>query len=165
MQGLSLIELLTAVTVAGIVAATALGYYGGVTKERQRWDTAHAILLTIFNAEEVYFNLNGGKDYYPPLGTAFGACSANPAWGCLGPCGADNACKNAWRNIFLDDPNTGGPVVYEVYTPGVDFTALAKYAPRSQGQAIDKDHNSCSPLVCPPVPEPCSLGSHCWLRP
>jgi prepilin-type N-terminal cleavage/methylation domain-containing protein len=121
--GYTVVEIMMAATVIGIVAAASVGYYAtGI--ERTRWDQARNVLRDIYNGEQVYFNLKGGKSaYYPP--TSWGICPADvpvmAGWVCLGVCGpASVTCRSGWRDeVHTDNPNGdgGGPVVYRVEAP------------------------------------------------
>jgi len=104
-RGLTLAELLIALVVIAILAAVALPGYRK-TIERQFWQQAQDMLLTIYSGERAFFFANNVYQAVPkgaPLAT--------------------------WRTIFMDDPNTAA-ISYVVATAGCGlppcFIATAK---------------------------------------
>jgi len=99
-QGFSLLEVLSAVVIIGILASIAMPIYRRAI-EREHWRRAGDLLLTIYHGERAFFFVN--NTYLAP---------ATPA---------------EWRRIHMDNPELGTPppVTYAVVASPVAFTATA----------------------------------------
>ncbi len=145
--GFTFTEIVTAVVIVGILSSAAVGYYLRAT-ERERFDAARDVLLTIYTGEEVYLNLNGRQNYVPnPPGTLLGNC-----------------CLATWRAIFVDPPDDD-QVSYGVTSsilpgspPTPRVTAFADFRGRRQAMNQDK-------TLCPPNPlASCGAAGTLWSR-
>ena len=89
--GFTLIEVLIAIAIVGIVASVSIGQYG-LTVQRARWDAAQNILMAVYAGEQTYFTLNNSlyRTSLPSTTTA--------------------ADMKVWREIFVDNPNQVSPV-------------------------------------------------------
>ena len=101
MFGFTLTELLLTVVISGILASIALVSYQK-TIERNRWQTAGDILMTIYAGMRSYFLQNG---FYYDVDETGGMAE--------------------WRKIHVDDPNLASiPIGYVVSTPVTSFPQL-----------------------------------------
>ncbi len=109
--GFTLIEVLIAITIVGIMASVAVGQYGSAV-QRARWDTTQNILFSIYAGEQSYFSLNG--QFRGNLLVQ-----------------ANDVEMAAWREIFVDNPNLPDHPVYFAIAGaplnGNAFTATALY--------------------------------------
>lgn len=124
-KGLTLTEILVVVVIVAIASTAAIGFYG-VAMQRQRWDSARDILLTMAAGEAVYATLNSNT-YFPGAAGALGStCNTTPSpppapfstGRCLSYCfPVTAACIAGWGTIYMQDPNLSStPVRYRIYT-------------------------------------------------
>jgi prepilin-type N-terminal cleavage/methylation domain-containing protein len=124
-RAFTLIEVLIAITIVGIVSSIAVGQYGTAVA-RARWDAARDILLSIYSGEQTYNTLNG---FFR------GGLNEN----------TNNMA--AWREIFIDDPNYKNPatnkfdVTYRIVNTNTTFTATATDSVSGKAQIVDENRN------------------------
>ena len=108
-RAFTLIEVLVAITIVGIVSSIAIGQYGS-TVGRARYDAARNILLSIYAGEQTYKALN--NQYHPS--------NMNNA--------QTSGMTNTWREIYVDNPNvpSTGSVDFMVNVTTVGTTFVAK---------------------------------------
>ena len=99
-RGVSLAELMMAVTIVAILASMALPQYRR-TVERGYWNASQDILRTIYAGQQVFFSFNGQFLDAP-------------------------ASLADWRRIYMDDPNISSPmpVTFSVSASGAGGSAI-----------------------------------------
>ena len=115
--GMTLMELLVAVSIVGIMASFAVPQYRR-TIERSYWQSAQDLLYTIRAGEEVYWNQPGNATY-------INLTTAAPNWG----------------DIYMDNPNVGNPVPATFWVTGANgtnFLATARRTGSGRCMSINK---------------------------
>ena len=126
-RGLTLVEVVAAMTITGIVATVTIHSYG-VAVEQARYDEARNTLLAIYWTEYQY--LNG-----PGNGTTFYPATAGPSV-VLRSCSPGSAsyasCIQNWRdNLGMNVPDASAPVTYAV----ISYTRVSPVRPAFQAVA------------------------------
>lgn len=136
--GMTLVEVLVMMTILGIITTAVVGNFT-VAMQRQRWDAARDVLLTIAAGEAVYASLNTGT-YYPNAGMTLGGTCADiplpPAPftqnRCLSYCNPTTAaCRAGWAAVYMQDPNLADPPPAPPVTRQVRYRVYTRAAPQS----------------------------------
>ena len=127
--GFTLIEVLIAIAIVGIVASISIGQYG-LTVQRARWDAAQNILLAVYAGEQTYYTLNSSQ-YRTNLD--------------------ETKTMAEWREVFVDNPNRKNPatnaydVTYKVSGSGsplsTDFKAQATNVTTTKIMLLNQDRD------------------------
>ena len=153
-SGFTLIEVLIAVTIVGILAGLAIANYGPVAG-RARWDAARQVLVKIYQGQRTFCASE------PPAGSS----GANFVGDILATC-FTAACIAQWRALNMDNPNSpGGGAGGTTYAISLTtapcagtFTVTAAYQGRTQ--TVNQDF-----LLCPNVPAAACPAAANWTRP
>jgi prepilin-type N-terminal cleavage/methylation domain-containing protein len=127
-RGFTLAELLIALVVIAILAAVAVPGYRKTT-ERQFWQQAQDLLLTIYSGERAFSFANNGNYLAVPAGSPIGT----------------------WRQIFMDTPDTA-QIVYQVTLPTA--TQFIAKATRNDGSGRNMTINEQRTLNLAGWPQP-----------
>lgn len=119
-QGFTLTEVLVTIVIIGILASASLVYYG-TTIQRSRWDAAHQVVQTIYDAEQQYFSVN---DVY----TAASCASPQTTW--RSQLNMDHPCPGASPSVTYNITVAGSG-------PTATFNATATY--NAQTQTVDQN--------------------------
>ena len=100
-SGFTLTEVLIAVTIVGILSATAVANYGSAVA-RSRYDTARAVLGNMYQGQRTYCAapLNTGAGAVAPLGSEGTGFTGTITAAC-----ATAACRTQWNALGMENPN------------------------------------------------------------
>jgi prepilin-type N-terminal cleavage/methylation domain-containing protein len=132
-HGFTLMELLIVLVVIAILAAMAVPGYRK-TSERQFWQQAQDLLLTIYSGERAYSFANNGNYFAVPPGSPIAT----------------------WRTIFMDSPDTP-QIVYRVQINagcGVILPCFLARATRNDGSGRNMTINNSRTLNMGAWPQP-----------